>query len=217
MLVWLPQLKLNKKLTCTNVNSITKKASVWKLKKAWFISIFMGMLSFMFYCTIAWLPSILNEKGMNNSMAGFMLLIMQIVGVLTSFFLPIIASKLSKMWLTVFFVFAINLVGFSGVLIFDSFIPLVISILLIGLGTGAISMAFYFISDKASDSVEASNLSGMVQSVGYILAATGPVLLGFINQVTHSWIIPIVIILMSNFVFFVAGYYSSLIKVSSKI
>jgi len=41
-----------------------------------------------FLCVIAWLPTILQHKGMDAQMAGFMLLMVQVIGQPFTFFCP---------------------------------------------------------------------------------------------------------------------------------
>jgi CP family cyanate transporter-like MFS transporter len=44
---------------------------------------------------------------------------------------------------------------------------------------------------RTSDARSAAELSGMAQSIGYLLAALGPLLFGWLHDLTHSWTIPL--------------------------
>lgn len=48
---------------------------------------------------------------------------------------------------------------------------------------------------RSGDAVTASRLSGMAQTVGYLLAAAGPLAVGAVHQATGSWTVPIVLVL----------------------
>ena len=52
---------------------------------------------------------------------------------------------------------------------------------------------------------QASQLSGMAQSIGYILAAIGPFLMGAIFDATASWTVPILIFILALLLLTVCG------------
>jgi CP family cyanate transporter-like MFS transporter len=57
-----------------------------------------------------------------------------------------------------------------------------------GLGQGAaLVAALTLISIRGRTHQETTQLSGMAQSVGYLLAATGPVLAGYLTEQTGNW------------------------------
>jgi len=59
---------------------------------------------------------------------------------------------------------------------------------LAGLGQGAaLVAALTLISIRGRSHHETTQLSGMAQAVGYLLAATGPVVAGYLAQVTGGW------------------------------
>jgi CP family cyanate transporter-like MFS transporter len=67
---------------------------------------------------------------------------------------------------------------------------------LLGLGQGAcFSLALAFFALRAPDPEHAAALSGMAQSIGYLLAAFGPALFGVLRDATHAWTIPLEILL----------------------
>ena len=211
ILLWIPQLKVSHKPIENQGTSPLQ--SIWKSKTAWAVSIFFGFQSFVFYCVIAWLPAILLHKGMNENTAGWMLLFVQIIGLPATFFSPIIASKLKRMWTAIAFIGLLNVLGFGGLIVFQQTGLLISSIALIGLSTGgSISLAYLIISTKAKDHQQAAELSGMAQAVGYLLAAVGPVLLGFTYDQAGVWLYPILIIHLSNILMISFGIRSVLPK-----
>jgi CP family cyanate transporter-like MFS transporter len=77
---------------------------------------------------------------------------------------------------------------------------------LLGLGQGAsISLALILFALRTTDSTEATELSGMAQSVGYLLAAAGPFLFGVLHDLTQSWSLPLALILAVVVGLFFAG------------
>ncbi|MDX6264744.1 MAG: transporter, family, cyanate transporter [Kribbellaceae bacterium] len=57
-----------------------------------------------------------------------------------------------------------------------------------GLGQGAaLVAALSLISIRGRTHHETTQLSGMAQSIGYLLAATGPAIAGYLTQLTGGW------------------------------
>lgn len=203
-LVWLPQLrKLQQEQKV--VQSFAER-SLWKSPLAWQVTFFMGLQSFLFYCTVAWLPEILQSHGMSVSMAGWMVSLMQFSALPVNFAIPVIADRLSNQKLLVLIVGLLYIGGFAGLLIGGNTAILVISIVLLGLGQGAsISLALVLIGLRAANAQQAANLSGMSQSAGYLLAAIGPTLIGFLFDQTHTWFVPLLVLLVIGLFMIAAG------------
>lgn len=45
----------------------------------------------------------------------------------------------------------------------------------------------------------------MAQSLGYLLAAIGPVLFGWLHDITHSWTIPLLMLVLISVIIFITG------------
>lgn len=64
-----------------------------------------------------------------------------------------------------------------------------------GLGAGAcLILALAFISLRTADHRQAASLSVMAQSVGYLVAAAGPVGFGFLHDVAGDWRAPLAVL-----------------------
>jgi len=53
----------------------------------------MGLQSLVFYASIAWLPEILRGDGLSAAQAGWMVSLMQFVGIPVALFAPILAGR----------------------------------------------------------------------------------------------------------------------------
>ena len=92
-------------------------------------------------------------------------------------------------------------------LLSDGVPALIIAIICCGFCSGAcisFSMALFDLHTK--NAADTSALSGLAQSVGYLLAAIGPIALGKIYDVCHSWTMPLVLLLILALVLTVLGY-----------
>ncbi|MBO0488429.1 CynX/NimT family MFS transporter [Vagococcus fluvialis] len=185
LLAWLPQLK-NKKAT-PDVNVVDTNNSIWHSSLAWSVSLFMGIQSFIFYVLVAWLPEMLISQGIPSSKSGGMLSLLQLTLLPTTFIIPIIAEKRPNQKSLVVISFELFTLGISG-LMFSSLAVISLSIIAIGIAGGiAFSLSMMFFNLRTSTPKEAADLSGMAQSIGYILAAVGPFLFGLLHDLTNNW------------------------------
>lgn len=204
LLFWVPQLRRNAGSTSSSEND--GAGSVWRSKLAWQVTLFMGLQSFLFYCLITWLPEILQARGIEPSAAGWMLSVMQFIGFPLSFFIPVFAARLPNQKGIVAGISALYLIGFAGLFIHGSFLLLMASVLLFGLAQGAaLSLSLTLLGLRAETASQASRLSGMAQSFGYLLAAAGPFTIGLLFDVFHSWTPALFIFLLITVMMLWAG------------
>jgi CP family cyanate transporter-like MFS transporter len=210
LMMWSPQMKYNDK-PVSNKNTIAKTKSVWRSGLAWHITIFMGMHSTVFYVFIAWLPQMLQSKGMTSTEAGYMLSVLQIAIMVTMFVVPIIAGRLHHQLSLVLFMAACMFLGLGGIMMSDGTLTLnTISVILVGIGGGtAFSLAIMFFGLRTRNAQETANLSGMAQSIGYLLAACGPFLFGSLHDKVGNWQLPMIILLVAAALLLITGISAS--------
>lgn len=165
----------------------TRDISIFKSSQAWAISIFMGAQSLVYYTMIAWLPIVMENYGMTEKQSGWILFAMQMAMLPATFAGPVIANRMKNQRLMIFFVCVPMLVSILMLLfIQSSFIYL--SAILMGISVGlAFSLALLFFSLRTKSSQNAIRISGMAQSVGYLIAAFGPSTFGKLHDWSGSW------------------------------
>ncbi|WAA09801.1 CynX/NimT family MFS transporter [Fervidibacillus albus] len=172
---------------------------IWRSSLAWQVALFTGFQSFLFYVTVTWLPEILHHHGLDLGTAGWLLSLSQFVGLPASFFVPMIAAKFRSQSVFVVILSIFSLIGYGGLLLPATYPMLVLYISLIGFAlNGSFALALSFMGMRARDARESAELSGMAQSFGYILAAIGPIFIGYLFDVTGSWTWPLVTLLIVN-------------------
>ena len=78
-------------------------------------------------------------------------------------------------------------IGLAGLLLDQAgWIALCVSLLGFVLG-GCFGLAFLLIVLRSSDTESATELSGFAQSIGYLVAATGPILFGGLFDLPQRW------------------------------
>jgi CP family cyanate transporter-like MFS transporter len=155
----------------------------------------MGLQSLGYYVVLTWLPEILQEEaGMSAAWAGWMLALAQVVGIASIFLAPVLAGLRPSQYGVVLVAVTMTGAGALGLLLAAQTVT-ALWVVLLGLGQGAcFSLALTFFALRAPDSEYAAALSGMAQSVGYLLAAVGPFLFGLLRDVTHAWTIPLALL-----------------------
>lgn len=183
---WLPQLRNRTRPQ----NGRTFRQALGHLggsRLAWYVALFMGLQSLTFYAVLAWLPEILQSRGLSPGYAGWMLALSQGTGILGTMLIPTWAERLRDQRRIVWMLALLEIVSLVGLLSpGTALVPLWVSILGFILG-GTFGLSLLFIVVRTTDTETATELSGMAQSVGYLLAATGPFLFGLLHDLTHAW------------------------------
>ncbi|AEP02388.1 MAG: MFS transporter [Heyndrickxia faecalis] len=204
-LVWIPQLREHAKVKFST-HQETPGRSVWLSSLAWQVTLFLGLQSFLFYSTIAWLAEIMVSHGASLVAAGWMVSIMQFVSLPATFMTPIWAERMKNQIPLVFGITIFYLCGLTGLLYGGHMLWMWICIILIGIAQGAsISLALAFIGLRSKTATEAANLSGMSQSAGYLVAAAGPFLIGWLYDRAHNWHMPVVVMIICGILMLAAG------------
>lgn len=188
-LVWIPQLP---RLKNSNPNRTYLEAmrNLGKSKVAWQVALFMGFQSFTFYVILAWLPAILQSRSFDASFAGWMLSLSQATGILGSLIIPVLAGNKKDQRSIVLFLFTLEIVSLIGLFLPQwGWVAVWVSVLGFVLG-GTFGLSLLFIVLRSQDAQTTTELSGMAQSVGYLVAATGPILFGSIFDLTGNWTYP---------------------------
>ncbi|SHF71782.1 MFS transporter, CP family, cyanate transporter [Fodinibius roseus] len=204
LIVWLPQLK---KLTLSRHEKsfLAALKDLGHSKRAWQVAFFMGLQSLAFYVILAWLPEILQDRGLTANAAGWMLSLSQGMGVLGSLVLPYWAEKRTDQRPLVWMLLVLEIVSLAGLLYPEAFlVGLWVSLIGFSLG-GSFGLALLFIVLRTSDSETATELSGMAQSVGYLLAAIGPTLFGALHDLSGAWFIPLLFLFVVAILKLISG------------
>ncbi|WP_449355826.1 CynX/NimT family MFS transporter [Virgibacillus natechei] len=205
--LWIPQLlrKNNTDEVGAAPSESSGSGNIWRSPLAWYITTFMGLQSLMFYTMLTWLPEILQTQGYNSSAAGWMLSLMQGGLILTTFIVPVVAEKMANQKVISGLTGVSFLIGVIGLIIGNP-ILIPVAVVLIGIASGsAFSLSMMFFSLRCTDGKQASDMSGMAQSFGYLMAATGPVIFGALHDVTDGWLLPLIVLGVVAIVIVIAG------------
>lgn len=191
LVLWIPQLSRIHRISTTPL-----PASLWRNKIAWAITIFMASQSLIFYTFTAWLPEYLMDRGTSKAAAGGMLALAQTAALLMALVAPIIAVRFRDQRVLTLAFCAVCAIGFIGLVTTDELT--IVWVMLIASGPGAaISLVLLFMVLRSSSTVQTSQVSGMAQSVGYCLAAVGPLAIGALHDITGSWTLSMAVLALA--------------------
>lgn len=188
-LLWLPQ-ALGKQAQGRSVPR--PFSTVLRSRVTWYVTGLMGLQSLTFYVLLAWLPTIFLDAGLPADQAGYLLSMTTLVQVVATFVTPVLAGRRRTQSPHVAVAVLLTMAGYLGLLLAPATAPWLWMIVL-GAGQGAaFGLALLLITLRAPDPAAVTALSSVAQSVGYVLAATGPVLFGALRQVSGGWTVPLV-------------------------
>jgi CP family cyanate transporter-like MFS transporter len=178
---------------------------LWRNRLAWQVTAFMGLQSLLFYSCLSWLPAILRSEGIDRGEAGALLSVMLLTAIPTCLLVPVVAGRARDQRATIALTLAVYAAGLAGLLVAPGAAPALWATLL-GFAQGAmLALAFLMFAQRAPDQEHAAQLSAMAQTVGYAVAAAGPLLLGAVREATGGWAAPIAVLLAVLVPLFAAG------------
>ncbi|EMY34707.1 Major facilitator superfamily, general substrate transporter [Arthrobacter crystallopoietes BAB-32] len=188
LLLWLPRLRSDRHGLAARrgtTGPAPVRGSVWKSGVAWQVTLYMGLQSMVFYICITWLPTIERFYGRGEVASGWDLMMFQLIGVVASLLTPLLLRGPDQR-----FPAALPPVLVAGAVIGMMLLPgaMLFWVLLAGFGCGSsLVTALALFGLRTRTHREASALSGMAQSVGYLLAAAGPPLFGALYGASGGW------------------------------
>ncbi|HZV72744.1 MAG TPA: MFS transporter [Conexibacter sp.] len=191
-LIWLPLLR---DLPTRAAAASRVRVNLWRDRIAWRVTGFMAIQSILFYSMVAWLPEIYRHEGLSKGSAGALLSLALVVGIPCGFLVGALAGRLRDQRPIALAAALLAIAGYVGVLVAPRAAPSLWAILLgLAFGTG-FTLVLALMVLRASDAPHAVALSGMTQSVGYTLAAVGPIAVGALHDATGRWTTPLLVLI----------------------
>ena len=196
-LIWITQLRYRRaNRSAAGLPPPRHRATVHRHALAWQVTAFMGLQSLLYYGAVSWLPELFRDRGDSAATAGTLLAVMGLGNLLTSLSIPVLAQRVTDQRILVVPVVGVTAGGLAGSL----WAPLgseAAWMLVLGAAQGAaLGLAIYFTMARAPDPGTAASLSSLAQSVGYLVAAAGPLAVGFLRAATGGWQVPVTVLLV---------------------
>lgn len=192
LLLWLPQARRQATTPMTGSGAAHNRG-IWRSALAWQVTLFLGINSLVYYVIVGWLPAILQSMGYSEAQAGSLHGLLQLATAAPGLAIPLVLHCLKDQRGIAVLVALMCVVSTLGLWLLPG--QAVIWTLIFGFGSGAtMILGLTFIGLRASSAHQAAALSGMAQTIGYLLAACGPPLIGKIHDAYGDWHIPLIIV-----------------------
>jgi MFS transporter, CP family, cyanate transporter len=166
---------------------------VSRTRLGWLMAIFFGIQSVQAYAMFGWLPEIFRDAGFSARDAGLLLALLMGLGIPTSLVIPGMAARRESQASMVVTLSGALLAGLVG-LIVAPHAGAVVWATLIGLGLAMFPLALVLIALRTDTADGTAALSSFTQSVGYLIGAIGPFMMGFLYDATGSWTPPLAVL-----------------------
>jgi CP family cyanate transporter-like MFS transporter len=191
LLCWLPQVRRAGRPARV---ATVRVGGLWRDAVAWQVTIYMGLQSLGYFAVTSWLPALLVDRGYDPVTAGWLLSLSTVAGIAGATVAPMLATRGRRQRGLAVAITAVAAVGLLGVLV-PVGVELVAVLLLGAAQSAALGLSLTLVVLRAPDAAHAAQLSGMAQSVGYVLAAAGPFAVGALHDATDGWTVPLVLLL----------------------
>lgn len=203
LLVWLPQMRKTATAPLTGSGAMHNRG-IWRSALAWQVTLFLGINSLVYYVIIGWLPAILQNLGYSEAQAGSLHGLLQLATAAPGLAIPLILHRLKDQRAIAVIVALMCAISACGLWFWPG--QAVVWTLIFGFGSGAtMILGLTFIGLRANSAHQAAALSGMAQTIGYLLAACGPPLMGKIHDANGDWQIPLIAVALISVVMALFG------------
>ena len=192
-LPWIGLLRHDRTLAATP-HTITLR-QVARTRLGWAMAFFFGLQSLQAYSIFGWFAQVYRDAGFSPTTAGLLLGVITAMSIPLSFVIPSLASRLhNQTWLILGLV-ACYPVGYLG-LILAPVSGAWLWAVLVGTAASVFPLVLTLISLRARTPEGTAALSGFTQSVGYLMAAIGPLGMGVLYDATGGWTVPLSVLLV---------------------
>jgi CP family cyanate transporter-like MFS transporter len=184
------------------------RVAVHPSRIAWGLALLFGMNALNLYAMFTWLPVRLVDAGASEARAGAMLALFAGIGVVPSFLIPMLLGRIGRAGLITAGCVGFFIAGYAGLL----FVPMTLTTLwavLAGLGGGGFPLVLTLFGLRSATPASAGALAGFAQGIGYLVAATGPLLVGLLHDLTDGWSAPFAFLGVTLVLMLVGGWLCS--------
>ena len=181
---------------------------LWTSPLAWAVTLFMGLQSAMYYTFSAWFPAIQRAAGVDETAAGLYISVSMVLGLPFGLIAGAMLNRGRDHRRIILVVAPWVIVPLIGALVLPQWMP--VWTILVGLVTSVtLPVALGFVSERTETPADAARLSGMAQSVGYLLAALGPFAAGALYETTGEWDAVVWLVLIAGIAMVIAGWFAA--------
>jgi CP family cyanate transporter-like MFS transporter len=204
MLPWLPTLRGDRP-----DEAAPPRLSLWRLlgsRTAWALTLLFATQSLQAYVAFGWFPTYLRDHGMTAAQAGLLVAFYSALAIPTSMVMPTLAPRgQRRLVLVLVSCYAVSYVGLALVPVGGAWLWM----LLAGTASGLFPLALTLFGLRTRTPQSTAAVAAFTQGIGYLLAASGPFLVGITVGRPHDWTGMFVLLFAALAVCLVAGLRAS--------
>lgn len=174
------------------VHTVTLR-DVARTRLGWAMAMFFGLQSLQAYSIFGWFAQIYRDAGFSATTAGLLLGVVTAMSIPLSFLVPSLAARLHDQSPLIVALVACYPVGYIGLMLAPVSGAWAWAIL-VGTATSVFPLVLTLIGLRSKTGAGTAALSGFTQSVGYLLAAVGPLGMGVLYDATGGWNVPLTVL-----------------------
>lgn len=159
------------------------------------LAVYFGLQSLQAYAIFGWFAQLWRDAGFSATEAGLLVGLLTGTTIPLSYVLPRVLVKAERPALVLLAVLACYPVAYVGLMVAPASLAVVWAVLT-GAGTTTFPLILTLIGLRARTPEGTATLSAFVQSAGYLLAVTGPFLVGLLYSATDGWTVPLAFLLV---------------------
>lgn len=172
---------------------------------AWMVTLFFAFQSVQAYIAFGWFERFLSAHSISASTAGWMVALLSAMGIPMSMIAPVVPIRHHRPLVVV--LGGCFATAYAG-LLFDP-AGAWIWMVLAGIGGGMFPLSLTLIGYRTRSAEMTASLSAFAQSIGYVIAACGPLLFGVLHGATGGWAAPFGVLWAAVILATVTGWMAS--------
>ncbi|WP_258142420.1 MFS transporter [Arthrobacter sp. MYb227] len=150
--------------------------------------------SLMAYAIMSWLPSVLISRSMSPADAGVILGVLQLVSIPATMLSLWMVNKRNMLRGAIMMCSISVGLGLAGLLVLPLGLAWLCAVAM-GIGFSIFPLVLLIISQSGDTAEETTAMSTLAQSVGYLVATSGPFGMGLLYAASESWTLPILLLI----------------------
>ncbi len=159
------------------------------------MAVFFGFQSLQAYVVFGWFATLWRDAGFSATRAGLLVGLLAATAIPLSLWAPTKLARSADPRALLFTIIACYFVGYVGLMVAPHSLA-VLWALFVGAATATFPLVLVLVGLRARTPEGTAALSGVTQSLGYLVAATGPFTVGALYDATGGWTWPLALLVV---------------------
>jgi MFS transporter, CP family, cyanate transporter len=182
-----------------------RAAALVRSPLAWALAVYFGSQSLQAYVAFGWFAQLFRDAGLSAQRAGLLVAFLAALSIPTSMAMPAWAARMDNQRPLILLLTGLYVVSYVGLLVAPGSAPWLWAGLA-GVGAASFPLALTLIGLRSRTPATTAALSAFSQSIGYLLAGSGPLLVGVLYGATGGWGWPFVLVFVALGAMLVSGW-----------